>query len=164
MTGSAFIRHLSGTANSIYKPQLPNMGHNLPQALVQRCSSLGCWMLLLAAYILLLIHTLYMYVWCSPNVSMTPDLDSAVDGPVHDIPEDGRENLGEVPVHQHPAAQPGPGELCRRQPDCHSKTATDEREAVCTQFVMCETDHTMDFVACTCTCTCTCSMCSAALW
>lgn len=44
---------------------------------------------------------------------MISDLDSAVGCPVHNVPEDGWEDLGEVPVHQHPAAQPWPWELCR---------------------------------------------------
>ncbi len=40
MTGCAFIRHLCGTANSIHKPRLPNIGQDLLQTLVQCRSGL----------------------------------------------------------------------------------------------------------------------------
>ena len=42
-------------------------------------------------------------------------LDSAVDSPVNNVSQNGREDLREVPVHQYSTPQPRPRKFCQEQ-------------------------------------------------
>lgn len=46
-------------------------------------------------------------------LGITVHLDSAVDSPVNNVPQNGREDLRKVPVHQYSTPQPWAGKFCQ---------------------------------------------------